>query len=173
MSCLNERVVGAICLLLLGEVAFADGLVIDSPGEMIVTNIGPLPMEVVPSVPEAERYLQRYEMEYRASQAAPFYRQIENFYSVQVTGDLQFGTAKSAPALQFSPQPTSGYLRLGSSTTPVISLVDLPNTTLVIGAQPQRRLSVTVDQWVFSATARLAILHSHSTGATVTVRRGF
>jgi hypothetical protein len=55
----------------------------------------------------------------------------------------------------------------------VISLVDLPNTTLVIGAQPQRRLSVTVDQWVFSATARLAILHSHSTGATVTVRRGF
>jgi hypothetical protein len=172
MTCLNERIVGATLLMLSGF-AFADDLVIDSPVEMTVTNIAPLPLEVVRSIPDPQRYLQRYEMEYQSNQAGPFYTQIENFYSAPLTHDIHFGAGEVTPALRLARQPTSNYLNLGGSTAPQLSLVDLPNTTLVLGAQPQRRLSLTVDRWVFSATARVAILHSHSTGATVSVRRGF
>jgi hypothetical protein len=172
MTCLNERIVGAI-FFMLSEFAFAGDLVIDSPEAMTVTNIAPLPLEVVPPIPEPQHYLQRYEMEYPSNQVAPFYTQIENFYSAQVTHDFRFGAGKATPAPQLALQPTSNYLHLGPSTAPQLSLVDLPNTTLALGAQPQRRLSLTVEEWVFSATARIAILHSHSTGATVSVRRGF
>jgi hypothetical protein len=174
MTCLNERIV-AVTFFLLSNFAFAGDLVIDSPVEMTVTNIAPLPFEVVRSIPEPQRYLQRYEMEYQPDQAAsaPIYGQIENFYTARVNHDFLSGAGKVTPALELAPQPTANYLHLGPSTAPRLSLVDLPNTTLALGAQPQRRLSLTVDQWVFSATARVAILHSHSTGATVSVRRGF
>lgn len=172
MTCLNERIGGAI-FFLLSEFAFAGDLVIDSHEAMMVTNIAPLPLEVVPPIPEPQHYLQRYDMEYQSNQSAPVYSQIENFYSAQVTHDFRFGTGKATPAPQLAQQPTSNYLHLGPSTAPQLSLVDLPNKTLAIGAQPQRRLSLTVEEWVFSATARIAILHSHSTGATVSVRRGF
>jgi hypothetical protein len=174
MTCLNERIVGAMFFSLSG-LAFAGDLVIDSPVAMTVTNIAPQPLEVVSSIPEPQRYLQRYEMEYQSSHAAPapIYTQIDNFYTARLNHDFQPGAGKVAPALELAPQPTANYLHLGPSTAPQLSLVDLKNTTLALGTQPQRRLSLTVDEWVFSATARVAILHSHSTGATVSVRRGF
>jgi hypothetical protein len=113
-------------------------------------------------------------MEYQPdNHADPFHAQSENFYSAQVTHDFQLRSA-SAPGLKDpASQPASNYLPLGLSTAPLVSIVDLPNSTLALGAQPQRKLSVTVDSWVFSATARIAVLHSHSTGATVSVRHGF
>jgi hypothetical protein len=43
MTCLNERIVGAIFFMLSGF-AFAGDLVIDSPEKMTVTNIAPLPL---------------------------------------------------------------------------------------------------------------------------------
>jgi hypothetical protein len=172
MTCLNERIVGAIFFTLSG-MAFADSLVSDAPQEMMVTNIAPLPREVIAPIPEPKRYLQRYEMEYQANQSRPAYAQIDNFYSAEVAHEFRLGTGKSPSGAEVAPRPASGYLQMGPSTAPQISLIDLPNSTLTLRAQPQRRLSLTVDEWVFSATARIAIFHSHSTGATVSVRRGF
>ena len=79
MTCLSERIVGAIFFLLSGY-AFAEGLVIGSPEAMTVANIAPLPVEVVPPIPEPQRYMQRYEMESQPDQGKPFYAQIEAFY---------------------------------------------------------------------------------------------
>lgn len=176
MTCLNEKVVGAI-FLMLSSSAFADGFGVDSPETMTVANIAPYPVEVVPSIPDPQRYLQRYAMEYQPdNHADPFHVPFEGFYSADVTHDfpLHFGSAAGAAAPNdAASQMASNYLRLGPSTAPLVSIVDLPNSTLTLGAQPQRRLSVTVDSWVFSATARIAVFHSHSTGATVSVRRGF
>lgn len=173
MSCLNERIVGAIFFMLSG-LAFADGLVNDSPEAMTVANVAPLPAVVAAPIPEPQRYLYRYEMQYQSNQGGPFYAQMENFYSAQVTHDFRLGGEKATPPPpEAAPQSASNALHLGPSTAPQISLVDVPNATLVLGAQPQRRLSLTVDEWVFSATARVAILHSHSTGATLNVRRRF
>lgn len=172
MTCLNERMVGAVLFMLSGF-AFADGLVIDSPEDITVANIAPLPVEVVPPIPEPQRYLHRYEMEYQSNQGGPFYAQIENFYRAQMTHDFRFGAAKAMPAPEVAPQPASNYLHLGPSTAPTLSIVEVPHTTLTLGAQPQRRLSLTVNDWVFSGTARVAVLHSHDTGATLTVRHGF
>jgi hypothetical protein len=172
MTCLNEKVVGAI-FLMLSSSAFADGFGVDSAETIMVANIAPSPMEVVPPIPDPQRYLQRYAMEYQPdNHADPF----ESFYSAQVTHDFQLRSGSDAGATgagDGTSQRASNYLRFGPSTAPLVSIIDLPNSTLALGAQPQRRLSVTVDSWVFSATARIAIFHSHSTGATVTVRRGF
>ena len=172
MTCLNERIVGAIFFMLSGF-AFADSLVSDPREEMTVTNIAPLPMEVVPPIPEPQRYLQRYEMEYHANRGGPSDAQIDNFYSAQVTHDFRFGAAKAASGAELAPRQASNSLHVGPSTAPQFSLVDLPNTTLTLGAQPQRRLSLTVDDWVFSGTARVAVFHSHDTGATLSVWHGF
>ena len=172
MTCLSERIVGAIFFLLSGY-ASAEGLVIGSPEAMTVANIAPLPVEVVPPIPEPQRYMQRYEMESQPDQGKPFYAQIEAFYGAQITRDFHFGAGKAAPTPEPVLQHASDFLAPGSSTAPQISIVQLPNTTLSLGAQPQRRLSLTVDHWVFSATARVPVLHSHDTGATVSVRHGF
>ncbi|RKT20985.1 hypothetical protein B0G69_4354 [Paraburkholderia sp. RAU2J] len=172
MTCLNERIVGAILFVLSGF-AFADSFIGNAPVEMTVTNIAPMPMEVGSAIAEPQRYLQHYEMEYQPSRGEPFYAQLDQFYTAQVTHEFRSGAAKTGSGTQAPTQPTPGYLRMGPSTAPQLSLIDLPNTTLTLRAQPQRRLSLTVDQWVVSATARIAIFHSHSTGATVSVRRGF
>jgi hypothetical protein len=55
MACLNEKVVGAI-FVMLSSSAFADGLLVDSPETMTVANIAPDPMEVVPPIPDPQRY---------------------------------------------------------------------------------------------------------------------
>ncbi|NPT44689.1 hypothetical protein GNZ12_25910 [Paraburkholderia sp. 1N] len=172
MTCLSERIVGAIFFLLSGY-AFASGLVTDSPEETTVANIAPLPETVVPPIPEPQRYLPRYEMEYQSDQGKPFYAQFENFYSTQVTHDFQFGAGNATPTPEAVPQQASDYLHLGPSTALQLTLVQLPNATLTLGAQPQRRLSLIVDDWIFSGTARVAVLHSHDTGATLSVRHGF
>ena len=172
MTCLSERIVGAIFFLLSGY-AFAEGLVIDSPGAMTVANIAPLPVELLPPIPEPQRYAQRYEMESQPNPGKPFYAQIEAFYAAQITRDFRLGTGKAAPTPEPVLQHASDFLASGPSTAPQVSIVQLPNTTLTLGAQPQRRLSLTVDDWVFSATARVPVLHSHDTGATVSVRHGF
>jgi hypothetical protein len=172
VTCLNERIVGAIFFMLSGY-AFAEGLVIESPGTMVVASIAPLPVELVPPIPEPQRYLHSYEMETQPNQRKSSYAQMADFYSAQVTQDFRFGAGNAAPTPEPVLQQASNFLRPGPSTTPQISIVQLPNTVLTLGAQPQRRLSLTVDDWVFSATARLAVLHSHDTGATVSVRHGF
>jgi len=172
MACLNERIVGAVCLLLSGY-ALADGPIADAPEEMTVASIAPLPVEVVPPIPGPQTYLHRYEFQYQAQQHAPFDTQLQDFYSAQITYDYRFGAAKRAPAPGLTQQQTSSDLHLGAPAVSALAITQLPDTTLSIGAQPQRRLSLTVDDWVFSATARVAILHSHSTGATLSVRRGF
>ena len=175
MTCLNEKIVGAAFLMLSGY-AYAQSTFMNAPETMTLANIAPMPMEVVPSLPEPQAYLHRYELEYQQNQAKPFYAQLENFYSAPVVKDkYHYEFAKSAPASGYGAQQatSSGYLHIGPSTAPQISILQVPDSTLNIGAQPQRRLSLTMDQWVFTATARVAILHSHSTGATVTVRRSF
>ena len=174
MTCLSERIVGAIFFMLSGY-AFADGLVIDSSEAMTVANIAPLPETVVPPIPEPQRYLQRYEMEYQSDQGKPFYAQIENFYSTQATREFRLGAGNTTPTPtpEAVPQHASNYLNLGPSTAPQLSRVHLPNATLTLGAQPQRRLSLIVNDWVFSGTARVAVLHSHDTGATLSVWHGF
>ncbi|MFM0026321.1 hypothetical protein PQR70_08580 [Paraburkholderia madseniana] len=172
MTCLNERIVGAIFFILSGY-AFAGGVVIDAPVEMTVANIAPLPETVVPPIPEPQRYLHRYEMEYQSDQGKPFYAQVDNFYSTQATPDFRFDAGNVTPTAEAAPQQTSSYLNLGPSTAPQLSIVQLPNATLTLGAQPQRRLSLTVSDWVFSGTARVAVLHSHDTGATLSVWHGF
>jgi hypothetical protein len=174
MACLNEKLVGAIMLVLSGPV-FADGSLVDSSDTITVANIAPYPMEVAPApIPDPQRYLQHYAMEYQPDHHAdPFTAQNESFYSAQVTHDFQLHSASGSGSGGATPQPTSKYLLMGLSSNPVVSMIDLPNTTLTLGAQPQRRLSVAIDSWVFSATARIAVLHSHSTGATVSVRHGF
>jgi hypothetical protein len=158
---------------MLNGYAFAADLVIDSPAEMTIANIAPMPVKAVPPIPEPQHYLQRYEMEYQSNQGGPFYSQIENFYSAQVAHDVRFGDGNATLAPAEAPHLAANYLRMGPSTAPQISIIQLPTATLTLGSQPQRRLSLTVDDWVFTATARLAILHSHGTGATVTVRHGF
>ncbi|MFL9882112.1 hypothetical protein PQR66_03705 [Paraburkholderia agricolaris] len=172
MSCLSERIAGAIIFLLSGY-AFAGDLAIDSPEEMTVASIAPLPVKTLPSIPEP----QRYAFEYQSDQGNPFYAPVENFYSTPITHDVRFGGATPAPmpgaASQQAPSQASDYLSLGPSTAPQLSIVDVQNTTLTLGAQPQRKLSLTVNDWAFSATARVAVLHSHSTGATLSVRHGF
>ncbi|SAL01814.1 hypothetical protein AWB81_06113 [Caballeronia arationis] len=171
MTCLSERIVGAIFCMLSGY-SFAESLVIDSPETMMVANIAP-PPELIPPIPEPQRYLHSYEMEYRSNQGKSSYAQMADFYSAQVTHDFQFGAGNTTPTPEPVLQQASNFLRPGPSTAPQISIVQLPNTVLTLRAQPQRRLSLTVDDWVFSATARLAILRAHDTGATVSVRHGF
>jgi hypothetical protein len=170
--CLNERIVGAIFFILSGH-AFADGLVIDSIEEMTVANIGPLHVELVPPIPDPQRYLQYHEMEFQSNQGKPFYAQIEDFYSVQIAHDFRFSAGNATSTSEPTPRQASNFLTAFPSTVPQFSIVQLPNTTLTLRAQPQRRLSLTVNDWVFSATARVAILRSHDTGATLSVRHGF
>ena len=172
MTCLNETIAGAVLFMLSGYVLAGD-LVIDAPVEMTVANIAPMPVTAVAPIPEPQRYLQRYEMEYQPNQGTPFYSQIENFYSATVTHEVRLGDGKAVLAPAETPSLAAGYLRMGPSTGPQISIIQLSSPALSLGSQPQRRLSLTVDDWVFTGTARLAILHSHDSGATLTVRHGF
>ncbi|POR47651.1 hypothetical protein B0G62_11725 [Paraburkholderia eburnea] len=175
MSCLNERMVGAV-LLMLGGSAFAGGPAADLPEAMTVANIAPLPVEVVAPAPEPQAWLFHYEMETQASQAKPFFAQMDQFYSAQLGHTYTF-VKKPAPGSGTSANadtsPSAQFLDTGPSTAPQISIVQLPTSNTALGAAPQRRLSLTVDDWVFSGTARVAVLHSHDSGATLTVRHGF
>lgn len=184
MTCLNERIVGALVLMLSGY-AYAEGAATELPETMTVANIATVPMEVGSSLPETTAYLHRYEMQYQANQASqtdPLFAQLENFYSAPIgtvgtVGKDSFSferkPAGHPSARDAAPASAANALHIGPSTAPQISIVQLQNQTLTLGAQPQRRLSLTVDDWVFSATARLAVLKSHDTGATLTVRKGF
>ncbi|MGF6963639.1 hypothetical protein OKW43_000644 [Paraburkholderia sp. WC7.3g] len=186
MACQNERVVGAICIVMSGY-AFAGGPTGDAPERMMVANIVASPVEVVPPIPEPRHYFEqrRYAMEYQGDQGKPFYPQMQNFYSVDVTRDVQLATAKALASSgpEFAPVSESGAraaaqdatnpLHLGPSTGPQVSIVQMNGSVLSIGASPQRRLSLTINDWVFSGTARVAILHSHDTGATLIVKHRF
>jgi hypothetical protein len=156
---------------------------------MVVANIVPMPVEVVPPIPEPRRYFQqqRYAMEYQAKQGKPFYEQIENFYSSDLKRDVRFRGGGGAAALEGDgvggdvsvSVPAAGArqdanpLHFTSATGPQLSIVQMNGSTLSIGASPQRRLSLIVDDWVFTGTARVAIFHSHDTGATLIVKRKF
>ncbi|MEX3787715.1 hypothetical protein [Paraburkholderia sp. BR14374] len=174
-------------LVLMSGYAFAGGPFGDVPQAMMVANIVASPVEVVPPIPEPRRYFeqQRYAMEYQGDRGKPFYAQMENYYSVDLARDAQLGTAKalvssgpefapvSEPGANAAAQSASNALRMGPSTAPQISIVQMNSSVLSIGQSPQRRLSLTVDNWVFSGTARVAILHSHDTGATLIVKRRY
>jgi hypothetical protein len=172
MTCLNERIVGAMFLMLSGN-AFAGGSTVAMPEEMTVANIAPLPLEVVTSVPEPQTWLHRYEMQFQSNQGKPYYAQVEGFYSAPVTQTFHFGAERAAPTPDPLPQGATSFLQGDLSAVSQLALRQVPDSTLAIGAQPQRRLSLTVDDWDFSATARVAILHSHSTGAVLSVQHGF
>ncbi|MBC8722316.1 hypothetical protein F6X37_12110 [Paraburkholderia sp. 31.1] len=186
MTCQNERIVGAVLVLMSGY-AFAGGPFGDVPQAMMVANIVASPVEVVPPIPEPRHYFeqQRYAMEYHGDQGKPFFAQMENYYSVDVTRDVQLGTAKalvssgpefapvSEPGAKPAAQNASNPLQLGPSTAPQLSIVQMNSSVLSIGESPQRRLSLTIDDWVFSGTARVAVLHSHDTGATLIVKRRY
>ncbi|MCC8396121.1 hypothetical protein LJ656_26380 [Paraburkholderia sp. MMS20-SJTR3] len=220
MTCPNERIVGAIFVVLSGS-AFAGGPVFDSPQPMIVANIVAVPAEVVPRIPEPKRYFQqqRYAMEYQSNHDKPFYAQIENFYSADVTHDVRLSESKPlvSSTVQFLPVSGAGFdpafeagmapgsageagsvsgadgdggaasgtvsgpvskqastaVHFTSGTGPQISIVQMNSSTLSIGASPQRRLSLTVDDWVFTGTARVALLRSHDTGATLIVKKKY
>lgn len=177
MTCLNERMVGAALLLLSGS-AFAGGAANDLPEAITVANIAPsMPVEVVPPVPEPQAYLFRYEMEYQASQPKAFFAQMDQFYSAQLGHTYTFvkkpAAGSDVGSTAAAAAPSAQFLDTGPSTAPQISIVQLPTSNTVLGAAPQRRLSLTVNDWVFSGTARVAVLHSHDSGATLTVRHGF
>jgi hypothetical protein len=172
MTCLNERVVGAVFFMLSGA-AFAGEFVVDSPVEMTLANIAPPPAEFIAPIPEAQHYLHTFEMESSPKRGDPFYTQLENFYSVDVPHQFRLGTTPNSPESGVTAQPASSYLHMGPSTAPQLAIVQLPNAALTLGAEPQRRLSLTINDWVFSGTARIAVFHSHTTGATLLVRHGF
>lgn len=186
MTCQNERIVGAVLIVMSGY-AYAGGPFGDAPEPMMVANIVASPVEVVPPIPEPRHYFeqQRYAMEYQRDQSEPFYAQMQNFYSVDVTRDVQLGNAKplvssgpefapvSEPGAKAAAQDASNPMHLGPSTAPQVSIVQMNSSVLSIGQSPQRRLSLTVNDWVFTGTARVAILHSHDTGATLIVKHGF
>lgn len=171
MACLSERIAGAI-FSLPGGFALAGGPAADPPRAMTIVSIVPMPMNMAPSIPEPQGYGNHYVMEYQPAQAHQSFASVENFYGVPLKQGLRFGIGA---ALTFGARhsQTSSYLQMGASTASRFSLVQLSNATLTLGAQPQRRLSLTVDDWVFSAAAHIAILHSHDTGATLSVRHGF
>jgi hypothetical protein len=171
MTCLNERIVGAVFIVLSGH-ALAGGLFVNAP-EMTVASIELMPLELIRHIPEPLGYLQRYEMHFHATQGRPFYGQIAFFYSAQVVHEFRFGAEKAIQMHESAPQQASIFLHPEQSTAPQISLFEVPNPTFTVRAQPQRRLSLTVDDWVFSGTARVAALGSRNTGATLTVRHGF
>ena len=172
MTCLNERIVGATFVALSGY-AFGQGVAVDSSETMTVANIERPPIELAEPVPEPLRYLRQYEMASQPSRGTPFYGQIAIFYSAQVPHDFRFGAGKATPTPESVPQQASTFLHLEPSIAPKLSIVQVPNSTLTLGAQPQRRLLLTVNDWVFSATARISVLHSHGTGATFSIRHGF
>jgi hypothetical protein len=172
MKRLNERTVSAIFLALSGY-AFAGDVVIESHEEMTVANVAPLVVEPLSSIPEPQQFL-RDQIEFRTSEEKSYYVQSEVFYSAQITHGLHIGAGKSRSMPEpTEPRQVTPFLHSGPSTAPQISILQPSNTTLALGTQPQRRLSLTVDDWVFSATARVAILHSHSTGMTFSVRHGY
>jgi len=186
MTCPNERIVGAALFVLSGY-ALAGGLASDSPETMVVANIVPMPVEVVPPIPEPRRYFQqqRYAMEYQANLGKPFYGQIQDFYSSGLGREVRFedaplkgqGLGVTGVAPQFMPaagsQGAGNPLHFTSAVGPQLSIVQMNGSTLSIGASPQRRLSLIVNDWVFTGTARVAIFRSHDTGATLIVKRKF
>ncbi|WP_233856049.1 hypothetical protein [Paraburkholderia sp. HD33-4] len=189
MTCQNERIVGVVLVVMSGY-AFADGPLGEVPQAMMVANIVASPVEVVPPIPEPRRYFeqqrqQHYAMEYQGDRGKPLHPQMENYYSVDVTRDVRLGTSKalassgpefapaSEPGAKAAVQDAANPLGLGASTAPQLSIVQLNGSSLSIGQSPQRRLSLTVDDWVFSGTARVAVLHSHDTGATLIVKRRY
>ncbi|MBN3756515.1 hypothetical protein G3N95_26510 [Paraburkholderia sp. Tr-20389] len=172
MKRLDEKVVGAIFLALSGY-SFASDLVTESYEEMTVANVAPLVVESLPSIPEPQQFL-RDQIEFRTSEEKSFYVQSEIFYSAQITHGIHIGADKNISMSESTAsRQAAPFLHSGPSTAPQFSILQPANTTLALGTQPQRRLSLTVDDWVFSATARVAILHSHNTGMTFSVRHGY
>jgi hypothetical protein len=173
MTCLNQRIASAMFLLLSGY-ALAQGSAADPTEAMTVANVAPMSADLVAPIPEPQRYLHSYEMEYRSVRGEPAYAGVAGFYSADILEHFRFepGQAALTPGSTHQ-QQASRFLDTGPSTAPQLSIVQLPDPTFTIGAQPQRRLSLTVNTWVFSATARVALLHSHQTGATITVKHKF
>jgi hypothetical protein len=168
-----QGIIGVL-LLVPGASAFADGPVGESRGVETVANIASPYVEVLTGIPDAQSYIHHYEMEYSSNPGNPFRAQIEQYYLAPIPYDHRYdGKNASADSDRPSQQRVTSYLDIAHSTGPLIQLVQLPDYGSANVLHPQRRLTLTLDQWDFSATARVSLNHSHSTGANLSVRRGF
>ncbi|CAG4894862.1 hypothetical protein [Paraburkholderia saeva] len=171
--CVWEGVIGAL-ILVPGASAFADGPVGESWGVETVANIASPHMEVLSAIPDPQSYIHRYEMEYSSTQDNPFRAQIDQYYLAPIPYDHRYDhTAASSDPDRPSQQRVMNYLDVVHSAGPLIQIVQLPEYGSANVAHPQRRLTLILDQWNFSATARVSLNHSHTMGANLSVRRGF
>lgn len=175
MTSLNARewVIGAVFLALAGPV-LAEGPIGGVPEVVAFANIVPLLPEAVTEIPPARQYLYRYAMEYSAPAPEPMQALLHDYY---VTSTILQRHQYQPTAAALNPEPlpkapAAHYLAVLPSAVPDIQLIQIPDQSSVFNS-PQRRLSVTINDWNFSGTARLSILHASSTGASLTVRHKF
>lgn len=175
MTCLNEGewIIGAV-LFALGGSVYAGGAVDGYPETENVANIDSSQVENISPIPEPQQYTYRYEMKYLSSPIKPFYTKIDDYYITPIPYKHRYQRTTSDLYLDPIPQLRSNnYFSIAQSTEPLIQLVQLPDYSSIYVLHPQRRLSLTVDQWSFSATARVSLTHSHDMGTTFFVRYGF
>ncbi|ALS60364.1 hypothetical protein [Pandoraea norimbergensis] len=196
MTCLNETIVGAM-LFSLGGFAFAGGPGTDSSEGMMVANIAPIasmPPETAALAPEPRHFLHRFETTPQppaptASNEGPALfpftpsvaridDTVDSAYIVPPSYDVRHLTGSAAASPGQPPGQATGStgtsaLRGLPSSVAQVSIVQWNNEDSKLGSQPQRGLQVRTDDWVVSASARVALFRSHETGATVYVRRRF
>lgn len=193
MTCLNETIVGAM-LFSLGGFAFAGGPGTDSSEGMMVANIAPLPPETAALAPEPRHFLHRFETTPQppaptASNEGPALfpftpsvaridDTVDSAYAVQPGYDVRRIAVSPATSPGQAPGQSAGAAGTGAlrglpSSVAQVSIVQWNNEDSKLGSQPQRGLQVRTDDWVVSASARVALFRSHETGATVYVRRRF
>ncbi|HSD37703.1 MAG TPA: hypothetical protein VLC92_09340 [Rhodocyclaceae bacterium] len=168
MRFLGESIFDAMLFMLSGY-ALADGLAIESPGETTTATYATSPATPVRSNAEPHGLLQRFEMEYQAAHANPFYAQIKSFYNAQVALAPPIGIRMITPA-SVAPEQASSYFNVDGSAAPQLTLVQSSNMVLPGGGRPQRRLALMVSEWTFSGSAQV---FSSNKSATLTVRRRF
>lgn len=173
MTCLNERIVGAIFFALSGT-AIAGGTSTDAPVALTIANLAPQRMEMpLPPIPEPQQVALRPEPTPMASQVWPFTMRDDGVYGSPLLPAVHVDAGKPEPAPGGPLTPAASYLRIGPSTAPQVSIIQLPDLSSSLNARPQRGLTVTTNDWAFSATARVAVFGSHETGASLTARHRF
>ncbi|CAB3807981.1 hypothetical protein [Pararobbsia alpina] len=175
MRCLAERkwIIGAL-FFVPGGSAFADGAIGESREVEIVANIASPQVEVLPAIPSPQQYMHQYQMEYLSNSEKQLYAQMDNYYIAPIPKEHRYERASASPYPDSAPQQlVTRYLDVVESAKPLIQIVQVPDYGLTNVLHYQRRLALTIDQWVFSATARVSLDHSHNMGANLFVRHGF
>lgn len=181
MSCLNETLVGAVCVMLSG-LALADGLATDASVPITMANLSPLPVERRVSIPEPQQYIQR-DLDQARAQAPTDYpfavnapvqsAEFDDVYGVPVARNALMAPLPGKSAADAAKQAGGNFLEMGPNMSPKLSLIEQVNQYDQLGSKPQRRLSLTMDKWSFSATAKVAIFRQQTTEATFYVKRKF